>query len=178
VTFELQSGFTMKAQIIIAWAVAALAGFGGRAMAGESRYLAASSQVRGTSRTVVHTVGVPLFFYTSPQYSSSMYGSPDDGSDAIVPKYHGSSAYASRYYRYQYNPWYTDKVHVRYEIVSASSTSADVQMALARRGYYRGAIDGVIGPMSRTAIWRYQDAHGLRATGSIDHSLLRALGVR
>ena len=168
----------MKAHIIIAWAAVVLAGFEGHAVAGESRYLAASSQVRGPSRTVVHTVGVPLFFYTSPHYSSSMYGSPDDGSDANVPQYYGSSAYSSRYYRYQYNPWYTDKVRVRYEVLSASSTTADVQMALARRGYYRGAIDGVIGPMSRNAILRFQDTNGLRATGAIDQSLLRALDVR
>lgn len=56
-----------------------------------------------------------------------------------------------------------------------SSTSASVQAALARRGYYHGPIDGDIGPGSRRAIARYQADHGLRPTGLITSSLLSAL---
>lgn len=60
---------------------------------------------------------------------------------------------------------------------SYSRTEAEVQRALARRGYYRGPIDGDIGPGSRNAIARYQADHGMRATGSITSSLLRSLGL-
>lgn len=57
------------------------------------------------------------------------------------------------------------------------SVGASVQQALARRGYYRGPIDGSIGPYSRSSIARYQAAHGLRPTGQISESLLRSLGL-
>ena len=53
-----------------------------------------------------------------------------------------------------------------------------VQRALARIGYYRGPIDGSIGPGSRHAIARYQDEQGLQATGYIGPGLLRSLGLR
>ena len=58
-----------------------------------------------------------------------------------------------------------------------SSTSASVQAALARRGYYGGPVDGDIGPGSRRAIARYQADHGLRPTGAITSSLLNSLGL-
>jgi hypothetical protein len=60
---------------------------------------------------------------------------------------------------------------------SARSTEVAVQSALARSGYYRGSIDGQIGPQSRRAIARYQQAQGLRVTGAINTSLLRSLGL-
>jgi len=57
------------------------------------------------------------------------------------------------------------------------SVAMDVQRELARRGYYYGSIDGVIGPVSRTAIARFQASHGMAATGNIDGRLLRSLGL-
>lgn len=57
------------------------------------------------------------------------------------------------------------------------STDARVQAELARRGYYRGPIDGDIGPGSRAAIARFQADRGLAVTGYINTSLLSALGV-
>lgn len=60
---------------------------------------------------------------------------------------------------------------------SYSRTEAEVQRALARRGYYRGPIDGDLGPGSRNAIARYQADHGLRVTGGVNSSLLRSLGL-
>ena len=59
----------------------------------------------------------------------------------------------------------------------AMSVGASVQQALARRGYYRGGIDGHIGPYSRQSIALYQADHGLRPTGLITSSLLRSLGL-
>jgi peptidoglycan hydrolase-like protein with peptidoglycan-binding domain len=52
-----------------------------------------------------------------------------------------------------------------------------VQRALARRGYYHGAIDGVIGPGSRSAIRSFQASHGMVVTGEINAPLVRALGL-
>jgi peptidoglycan hydrolase-like protein with peptidoglycan-binding domain len=52
-----------------------------------------------------------------------------------------------------------------------------VQERLARAGYYRGSIDGVIGPRTRYAIQAYERSHGLPADGIIDNRLLRTMGL-
>jgi hypothetical protein len=54
---------------------------------------------------------------------------------------------------------------------------ADVQRILYRGGYYGGAIDGVCGPGTRSAIIRYRSRHGLAVTGVIDRSLLVTMGL-
>ncbi len=59
----------------------------------------------------------------------------------------------------------------------SSSLAVDVQRALRSQGYYRGAIDGEVGPGTRSAIRSYQARHGLTITGNISSSLLRSLGV-
>jgi hypothetical protein len=60
----------------------------------------------------------------------------------------------------------------------AGSTVAVAQQQLARRGYYRGEIDGVIGPQTRRAIARYQSSHGLEVTGALTPDTLEALSER
>lgn len=57
------------------------------------------------------------------------------------------------------------------------SVEAQVQAALARRGFYHGPIDGDIGRGSRHAIYHYQISHRLPASGHIDRYLLRSLGI-
>lgn len=57
------------------------------------------------------------------------------------------------------------------------SLEADVQIALSRRGYYHGPIDGDIGPGTRAAIRAYQYEHDLPVSGHIDRYLLRSLGL-
>jgi hypothetical protein len=52
-----------------------------------------------------------------------------------------------------------------------------VQSALAKRGYYRGPIDGVIGTRSRRAIRDFQNEQGLPVTGSIDVKLIKILRI-
>jgi hypothetical protein len=59
----------------------------------------------------------------------------------------------------------------------ADDLAVDVQRALKRRGYYRGGVDGDIGPGSRAAIRQYQANHRLPVTGRIDRDLLRSLGI-
>ena len=88
------------------------------------------------------------YYYGRPSLGFSYYSRPSSG-------YRGQSAYRS----------YSD------------SLAVDVQSELRRRGYYRGPIDGDIGPGSRAAIRNYQYDRGLSATGRIDSSLLRALGI-
>ncbi len=51
-----------------------------------------------------------------------------------------------------------------------------VQRQLAKRGYYKGTVDGQFGPASRTALSRFQKKAGLKETGKIDEDTLDALG--
>ena len=55
---------------------------------------------------------------------------------------------------------------------------AAVQQALARAGYYRGPIDGSLGPVSRQAISNYQADRGMRVTGTLNSSLINSLGLQ
>jgi hypothetical protein len=54
---------------------------------------------------------------------------------------------------------------------------ANVQSALQQQGYYRGEVDGLIGPLTRGAIGDYQRDHGLYTTSTIDQPTLQSLGV-
>lgn len=51
----------------------------------------------------------------------------------------------------------------------------EVQIALQKRGYYRGAIDGDAGPRSRAAIAQFQADANLPVTGKTSAPLLRQL---
>jgi len=58
-----------------------------------------------------------------------------------------------------------------------TEVGAAVQKALLEAGYYKGAVDGEIGPMSQRAIKRYQSDHGMDPTGLINNALLKSLGI-
>jgi Putative peptidoglycan binding domain len=91
--------------------------------------------------------------------------------------------YGSAYYPYDYDPgvyeggadYYGQGAYDSSEQY-ADSTVATAQEQLARQGYYRGEIDGVLGPETRRAVTRYQSDHGLRVTGSLNTDTLHALG--
>ena len=51
-----------------------------------------------------------------------------------------------------------------------------VQRQLAKRGYYKGSVDGQFGTASRDALSRFQRKQGLKETGKIDEPTLEALG--
>lgn len=53
----------------------------------------------------------------------------------------------------------------------------EVQMALLAYGYYTGAIDGVVGPETRTAISKLQSDYKLKITGTVTPEVLDALHV-
>ena len=98
-------------------------------------------------------------YYYGPPNSAYYYQRPDvmyyATRDAVPRRYFGQSSYG----------------------YSGNSMGTSVQRALARQGYYRGYIDGQIGPQSSRAIASYQQQHGLRVTGNINDSLLRSLGL-
>jgi len=62
-----------------------------------------------------------------------------------------------------------------YDGLPPDQVIANVQGALERLGYYRYAVDGVVGPLTRAAIANYQCDYGLAATGAIDLQTLTSL---
>ena len=81
------------------------------------------------------------------------------------------------YYGYPYDSSYSGSVQA-FDYQYWTNLAVSVQSELARRGYYQGPTDGVIGSDSSQAIRAFQEAQGLPVTGRIDPKLLRALGIR
>jgi len=98
--------------------------------------------------------------------------------------------YGYGYYPYSYNyePGYYDSYGYQDEyyggnsddvtVQSADSIVANAQEKLARQGYYRGEIDGILGPETSRAIARFQSNQGLRVTGVLTRDTAEALGLR
>jgi peptidoglycan hydrolase-like protein with peptidoglycan-binding domain len=89
--------------------------------------------------------------------------------------------YGYPYGSYDYDDGYYDDGYAPREYSQSESgvdsSVSQVQSALAREGYYRGAIDGSVGPATRNAIRRFQSKHGLEVNGQIDRPVLEALGL-
>lgn len=64
-----------------------------------------------------------------------------------------------------------------YSYAPRNGNIVSVQQALARMGYYRGSIDGDIGPGTRNAIMRFEARNGMPVTGVVSTRLLRALNL-
>jgi len=90
-------------------------------------------------------------------------------------RYHRPSSGVIFSFNFSPTPRYV--VPVRSYDTYSRSTVADVQAALARRGYDVGYIDGVAGQRTRNAIADFQRDRGLRVTGGINEATLRALGL-
>jgi hypothetical protein len=54
---------------------------------------------------------------------------------------------------------------------------ADVQGVLQQMGYYKGEVDGLLGPLTREALTAYQGEQGLTQTAAIDEPTLDSLGM-
>jgi phage tail tape-measure protein len=61
--------------------------------------------------------------------------------------------------------------------VASDETVRDTQLALNARGYDAGAVDGLWGPNTQSALRRFQVDRGLAATGRLDDETRTALGV-
>ena len=103
--------------------------------------------------------------------------------------YYPYDYYADDYYPYQYGygSGYYDSGNYQGEEYYGQngngdeyvdSTVAAAQQRLAREGYYRGQIDGILGAGTRAAIAQYQSNHGLHVTGGLSSDTLQALGLR
>jgi hypothetical protein len=91
----------------------------------------------------------------------------------------GEPYYYPGYGDYSYEPsyYYDDSATTYSDATTNDSVVVDVQKELAREGYYRGSIDGILGSATRTAIAAYQRAHSLPVNGRINTQLIESLGL-
>ena len=90
--------------------------------------------------------------------------------------YSGYNNYYSYYGGYPYGG-YDRYSYYRPTYGYNGSTVAAVQQRLGRLGYYRGVVDGVIGPQTRGAIAAFESRNGLAVDGTISRPLLDSLGL-
>jgi hypothetical protein len=118
---------------------------------------------------------------------------------AYRPEWHDEGWYRSRYSRveligggyyywnsgYWYPAWgyspsaqyyvYDGPIYVGQRAQPPDQVIADVQAALQEMGYYRGEVDGLLGPLTREALNAYQADYGLATTAAIDQPTLDSL---
>jgi len=140
----------------------------------------------GRNRTVY--VGGSRYGYSYP-YGSYGYGygygypyysyGPSVSFGFGYPYSYGYYPYGySSYYPYDYSYGYYGYNRPGYNSYGNGSIVIQVQSRLARAGYYRGPIDGVMGPRTHYAIRAYERDHGLRVDGTISGQLVRNMGLR
>jgi hypothetical protein len=118
------------------------------------------------------------------------------------PERHDQGWYRSRYNRveligggyyywnnngYWYPAWgydpgneyyaYDAPIYVGHRAEPPDRVIADVQAELQQMGYYRGEVDGLLGPLTREALTAYQADQGLTTTAVIDEPTLNSLGM-
>jgi hypothetical protein len=117
------------------------------------------------------------------------------------PEWHDQGWYRSRYSRveligggyyywnsgYWYPAWgydpsaayyaYDGPIYVGHRAEPPDKVIADVQAVLQEMGYYRGEVDGLLGPLTREALTAYQADQGLMTTAVIDQPTLDSLGI-
>jgi Putative peptidoglycan binding domain len=72
---------------------------------------------------------------------------------------------------------YDGPIYVGHRAEPPDQVIADVQAELQEMGYYKGEVDGLLGPMTREALTAYQADQGLTTTAAIDEPTLDALGL-
>lgn len=77
---------------------------------------------------------------------------------------------------YQYYA-YDAPIYVGSQALPPDRVIADVQAVLQQQGYYKGEVDGLLGPLTREALTEYQTDNGLYATATIDEPTLQSLDL-
>jgi hypothetical protein len=72
---------------------------------------------------------------------------------------------------------YDGPIYVGHRAEPPDKVIADVQAALQEMGYYKGEVDGLLGPLTREALTAYQGDNGLTTTAAIDQPTLDSLGM-
>ena len=100
--------------------------------------------------------------------------------DAVFFDTFGFPFYPYWYWGYPYpyyDPYgyYNEPVYGQPYYGVSRSIVVQVQEGLAQAGYYHDAIDGVIGPRTRSAIRAFQRSHGIPVDGRINRHLLASI---
>ena len=135
------------------------------------------------------------------QGSDRWQGSQYEVFRSYHPERHDEGWYRSRYNRveligggyyywnngYWYPAWgyspsaeyyaYDGPIYVGHRAEPPDQVIADVQAELQQMGYYRGEVDGLLGPLTREALTAYQADQGLTTTAVIDEPTLDSLGL-
>jgi len=72
---------------------------------------------------------------------------------------------------------YDGPIYVGQHAEPPDKVIADVQDVLQQMGYYKGEVDGLLGPLTREALTAYQADQGLAQTAAIDEPTLDSLGM-
>jgi hypothetical protein len=72
---------------------------------------------------------------------------------------------------------YDGPIYVGQRAEPPDKVIADVQAELQQMGYYKGEVDGLLGPLTRDALTAYQGDQGLTQTAAIDEPTLDTLGM-
>lgn len=75
--------------------------------------------------------------------------------------YYPGSYYGPGYYTPGYYPGYSGYYGSNYDYSNSRSQVAALQQRLRAAGYYRGSIDGIMGPRTRSALRAYQRDRGV-----------------
>lgn len=135
------------------------------------------------------------------QGSDRWQGSQYEVYRSYHPERHDRGWYHSRYQRvelvgggyyywnngYWYPAWgydsgneyyaYDAPIYVGHRAEPPDRVIADVQAELQQMGYYRGEVDGLLGPLTREALTAYQADQGLTVTAVIDEPTLNSLNM-
>jgi hypothetical protein len=117
------------------------------------------------------------------------------------PERHDQAYYRSRYQRveliaggyyyfhnnYWYPAWgynptneyyaYDAPIYAGKRALPPDKVIAEVQAVLQEMGYYKGEVDGLLGPLTREALTGYQTDQGMVVTAVIDEPTLDSLGM-
>src|SRR5262249_42356096 len=110
----------------------------------------------------------PGDYWAYGDYPADNYGYPYG--------YYSGYPYGSYDYEYDPNSYYDDSGDGNSGQSSSGVLNA-VQSQLAKLGYYRGAVDGILGDETQAAIARYQEDHDLSVTGTVTAAMLYSLGL-
>jgi hypothetical protein len=72
---------------------------------------------------------------------------------------------------------YPEAAPLQYGATDSRDSVMAVQQKLARLGYYRGPVDGIMGPQTRQAIRSLQSVEKLPVTGLVDGATLKGLHI-
>jgi len=112
--------------------------------------------------------GLDPGFY--PYYAYGNYPYDDYG--------YATTGYPYDYYEYSPYNYDDEQGYAPSDQDANNATVSAVQSKLAKLGYYRGAIDGVVGDETQAALARYQEKHDLSVTGTLTAATLQSLGLQ